>query len=269
MPIRNMNRTTGAMLSGEVAKRYGHAGLPEDSISVRFKGTAGQSFGAFLARGVSFELCGDGNDYVGKGLSGGRIAIYPDPSSQIVPEQSIIIGNTVMYGAIAGECYFRGVGGERFCVRNSGATAVVEGVGDHGCEYMTGGIVLVIGPTGRNFAAGMSGGIAYVLDERGDFERRCNAEMVDLGPVDPADLAPEGDDLSDHLRHDASRIRMLLERHVHYTNSARAKSLLKDLDGTLSKIVKVTPRDYARALNELRAEEAATAEAGALPGGDD
>ncbi len=269
MPIRNMNRTTGAMLSGEVAKRYGHAGLPEDSISVKFKGTAGQSFGAFLARGVSFELCGDGNDYVGKGLSGGRIAIYPDPGSQIVPEQSIIIGNTVMYGAIAGECYFRGVGGERFCVRNSGATAVVEGVGDHGCEYMTGGIVLVIGPTGRNFAAGMSGGIAYVLDERGDFERRCNAEMVDLGPVDPADLAPEGDDLSDHLRHDASRIRMLLERHVHYTNSARAKSLLEDLDGTLSKIVKVTPRDYARALNELRAEEAATAEVGALPGGDD
>ncbi len=269
MPIRNNNRTTGAMLSGEVAKRHGHAGLPEDTISVKFSGTAGQSFGAFLARGVSFQLCGDGNDYVGKGLSGGRIAIYPDPTSRIVPEQSIIIGNTVMYGAIAGECYFRGVAGERFCVRNSGATAVVEGVGDHGGEYMTGGIVLVIGPTGRNFAAGMSGGIAYVLDERGDFARRCNAEMVDLSGVSASDVAPDGSDLSDHLRHDASRIRMLLERQLHYTNSARAKALLADFEGTLSKIVKVTPRDYARALNEMRAEEAAAAEAGALPGGDD
>ncbi|MEC9346679.1 MAG: glutamate synthase large subunit [Pseudomonadota bacterium] len=269
MPIRNANRTTGAMLSGQVAKRYGHAGLPEDTISVKFTGTAGQSFGTFLAAGVSFELCGDANDYVGKGLSGGRIAIYPHPDSHIEPEASIIVGNTVLYGAISGEVYFRGVAGERFCVRNSGASAVVEGVGDHGCEYMTGGTVLVIGPTGRNFAAGMSGGIAYVLDEAGDFERRCNTQMVELGTVDPADLTPEGVSVSDdHLRYDASRIRMLLERHAHYTNSRRAKALLADFEGTLKKIVKVTPFDYRRALTELRAEREAAPTMAAV-GGDD
>ncbi|ANK80219.1 MAG: glutamate synthase subunit alpha [Rhizobiales bacterium NRL2] len=252
MPIKNTDRTTGAMLSGEVAKRYGHAGMPEDTISFRFTGTAGQSFGAFLARGVSFELIGDGNDYVGKGLSGGRISIYPNPKSRIEPETSIVVGNTVLYGAIAGECYFRGVAGERFGVRNSGATAVVEGVGDHGCEYMTGGVVMVIGPTGRNFAAGMSGGIAYVLDEAGDFSRRCNPEMVDLSMIDPEDVAP-GDDIGDHLQHDVSRIRELLERHAHYTNSRRARALLDDFEDTLTKFVKITPRDYARALTELRA----------------
>ncbi len=165
LPIRNVDRTTGAMLSGEIAKRYGHAGLPEDTIWVNLKGSAGQSFGAWLAKGVTLDLEGEANDYVGKGLSGGRLIVRPPKDSSIVPEHSIIVGNTVLYGAIAGECYFRGIGGERFAVRNSGAIAVVEGTGDHGCEYMTGGVVVVIGPTGRNFAAGMSGGIAYVLDE--------------------------------------------------------------------------------------------------------
>src|SRR5215467_9125989 len=168
------------MLSGEIAKRYGHEGLPDDTIHVRFTGTAGQSFGAWLARGVTFELEGDANDYVGKGLSGGRIVARPTADAGIVPEESIIVGNTVLYGAIDGECYFRGVAGERFAVRNSGAIAVIEGAGDHCCEYMTGGIVVLLGRTGRNFAAGMSGGVAYVLDEDGSFEQRCNMAMVDL-----------------------------------------------------------------------------------------
>ncbi len=165
-PIRNIDRTAGAMLSGEVAKRYGHEGLPDDTIHVSLKGTAGPELRRLARRGVTFELEGEGNDYVGKGLSGGRIIVQPAADAGIVPEESIIVGNTVLYGAIAGECYFRGVAGERFAVRNSGAVAVVEGTGDHGCEYMTGGIVVVLGQTGRNFAAGMSGGIAYVLDEK-------------------------------------------------------------------------------------------------------
>src|SRR5690606_34858577 len=189
VPIRNVDRSVGAMLSGEVARRFGHKGLRDGTISVKLTGTAGQSFGAFLARGVSFELSGDGNDYVAKGLSGGRIVIRPPEESRIVPEESIIVGNTVLYGAIEGECYFRGVAGERFAVRNSGAVAVVEGVGDHGCEYMTGGVVVVLGRTGRNFAAGMSGGVAYVLDEDNDFAARCNMAMVELEPV------PEEDDM--------------------------------------------------------------------------
>src|SRR5579864_5604926 len=191
LPIRNTDRTTGAMLSGEIAKRYGHEGLPADTIVAKFTGTAGQSFGAFLARGVTFELTGDANDYVGKGLSGGRIVVRPPAQSTIVPEESIIIGNTVLYGAIAGECYFRGVAGERFAVRNSGATVVVEGTGDHGCEYMTGGVVVVLGQTGRNFAAGMSGGIAYVIDEDNSFKTRCNMAMVELEPV------PEEEDIAE------------------------------------------------------------------------
>src|SRR5581483_1457834 len=181
--IRNTDRTAGAMLSGQVAKRYGHDGLPEDTITVKFKGTAGQSFGAWLAQGVTFELEGDANDYVGKGLSGGKIIIRPPADAGFVPEESIIVGNTVLYGAIAGECYFRGVAGERFAVRNSGAVAVIEGAGDHCCEYMTGGVVIVLGQTGRNFAAGMSGGIAYVFDGDGSFEKRCNMAMVELEPV--------------------------------------------------------------------------------------
>jgi glutamate synthase (NADPH/NADH) large chain len=183
--IHNTDRSAGAMLSGVVAKTYGHTGLPHDTIHVSLKGTAGQAFGAWLARGVTFDLEGEGNDYVGKGLSGGRIIVKPPKNSGIVPEESIIVGNTVMYGAIEGECYFRGVAGERFAVRNSGAVAVVEGAGDHGCEYMTGGIVVVLGKTGRNFAAGMSGGVAYVLDEDGTFEKRCNMAMVELEPVLP------------------------------------------------------------------------------------
>ncbi|HYU11238.1 MAG TPA: glutamate synthase-related protein, partial [Stellaceae bacterium] len=183
-PIRNTDRTTGAMLSGEIAKIYGHEGLPDDTIHVKFKGTAGQSFGAWLARGVTFELEGETNDYTGKGLSGGRLIVYPPrEATRIVPEESIIVGNTVLYGAIEGECYFRGIAGERFAVRNSGAIAVIEGAGDHCCEYMTGGVVVVLGYTGRNFAAGMSGGIAYVLDEDGTFARRCNLSMVELEPV--------------------------------------------------------------------------------------
>ncbi len=183
MEINNTDRSAGAMLSGNVAKIYGHAGLPHDTIQVNFKGTAGQAFGAWLARGITFELEGEGNDYVGKGLSGGRIIVKPPRNSGIVPEESIIVGNTVMYGAIEGECYFRGIAGERFAVRNSGAVAVVEGAGDHCCEYMTGGIVVVLGKTGRNFAAGMSGGVAYVLDETGDFQKLCNMAMVELEPV--------------------------------------------------------------------------------------
>ena len=270
MPIHNIDRTTGAMLSGEVAKRHGHAGLPEDTISVTFRGTAGQSFGAFLANGVSFELIGDANDYTGKGLCGGRLVVYPPEESGIVPEESIVIGNTVLYGAIAGECYFRGVAGERFAVRNSGAVAVVEGVGDHGCEYMTGGVVVCLGHTGRNFAAGMSGGIAYVLDERGDFEQRCNLAMVDLEPVRAEDetlerLAHQGGDLEAHglvdvmrdmTRFDAERLRQLIEQHIHYTNSARAKKILEFWDFYLPQFVKVMPVDYRRALEEMELAQA-------------
>ena len=202
--IKNYNRTVGALLSGRVAERYGHAGLPDDTIHIKAKGTGGQSFGAWVAKGVTIELEGEGNDYVGKGLSGGRLIVYPPADSAMErAEDNIIVGNTVLYGAISGECFFRGVAGERFCVRNSGATAVVEGVGDHGCEYMTGGIAVVLGPTGRNFAAGMSGGIAYVLNGDGTFEDRCNLSMVELQPITTEDAALEtmdhqGGDLENH-----------------------------------------------------------------------
>src|SRR5437870_300580 len=189
--IRNTDRAAGAMLSGEIAKHYGHTGLPDDTIHVKLTGTAGQSFGAWLARGVTLELEGEANDYVGKGLSGGRIIVRPPADTGIVPEESIIVGNTVLYGAIAGECYFRGIAGERFAVRNSGAIAVIEGAGDHCCEYMTGGIVVVLGRTGRNFAAGMSGGIAYVLDDKGTFATRCNMAMVELEPMPAEEEASE------------------------------------------------------------------------------
>ncbi|MCC0057192.1 MAG: glutamate synthase large subunit [Rhodobiaceae bacterium] len=278
LPIRSVNRSAGAMLSGEVAKKYGHAGLPEDSIYIKLKGTAGQSFGAWLAHGVTLELEGEGNDYVGKGLSGGRIVIYPPKESAIVPEDSIIVGNTVLYGAINGECYFRGVAGERFAVRNSGAIAVVEGTGDHGCEYMTGGIVVVIGRTGRNFAAGMSGGIAYVLDEDGTFETRCNLSMVDLEPVaeeeelnqrlhhQGGDLASHGrvDVMSDMTRFDAERLHQLIENHQRYTGSARAAHILANWDDYKAKFRKVMPVEYRRALNELmqREDQQALAAAG-------
>src|SRR5581483_6289201 len=191
--IRNVDRTVGAMLSGEVAKRHGHAGLPEDTISVKFTGNAGQSFGAFLARGVSLELTGDANDYVGKGLSGGRVVVRHPAGTPRDPTKNIIVGNTVLYGAIAGEAYFEGVAGERFAVRNSGAVCVVEGTGDHGCEYMTGGVVAVLGATGRNFAAGMSGGIAYVYDPDGRFNELCNTAMVDLEAVAAAEAEAADD----------------------------------------------------------------------------
>jgi glutamate synthase (NADPH/NADH) large chain len=267
MPIRNTDRTTGAMLSGEIAKRYGHDGLPHDTIVAQFAGTAGQSFGAFLARGVTFELEGDANDYVGKGLSGGRIVVRPPAHSSVIPEQSIIIGNTVLYGAIEGECYFRGVAGERFAVRNSGAVAVIEGAGDHCCEYMTGGVVVVLGRTGRNFAAGMSGGIAYVLDDEGTFASRCNLAMVELEPMPgeedinarvfhhARDLEAHGlvDVMSDLSSFDAHRLHHLITRHAHFTGSALASQILAEWKTFYPKFRKVMPVEYRRALNEMKA----------------
>ncbi|RIY02555.1 glutamate synthase large subunit [Aureimonas flava] len=264
-PIGNADRSAGAMLSGEVAKRFGHKGLADDTIRVKLSGTAGQSFGAFLAKGVTFDLVGDGNDYVGKGLSGGKLIVRPRPETRIVPEESIIVGNTVLYGAIAGECYFRGVAGERFAVRNSGAIAVVEGVGDHGCEYMTGGVVVILGHTGRNFAAGMSGGIAYVYDPEGNFAKRCNMAMVELEPV------PEEDDLLEKLHHhggdlqhkgrvdvssnmtghDDERLYRLISNHLKYTGSSRAKEMLEHWETYRPKFVKVMPVEYRRALLEM------------------
>jgi glutamate synthase (NADPH) large chain len=266
--IRNKDRSFGTMLSGEVAKRYGHAGLPEDTIVIKAKGTSGQSLGAWLARGVAIELAGEGNDYVGKGLSGGRIVIYPPAESDIVAEDNIIVGNTVLFGAVEGECYFRGIGGERFGVRNSGAVAVVEGVGDHGCEYMTGGTIVVLGSTGRNFAAGMSGGIAYVLDEDGSFDKRCNMAQVALEPVASEAEALEalehqGPDLETHgrvdIRHsldqdDKRILRELIHRHIHYTDSAVGKRILAEWDRYLPRFVKVMPVEYRRALQEMEAE---------------
>ncbi|MBN9570731.1 MAG: hypothetical protein J0H30_06675 [Alphaproteobacteria bacterium] len=274
--IRNVHRTVGAMLSGEIARRYGHAGLAEDTIHIRFDGTAGQSFGAFLAHGVSFELVGDANDYVGKGLSGGRVVVRQPAGIARDPTRNIIIGNTVLYGAIAGEAHFEGVACERFAVRNSGAVAVVEGTGDHGCEYMTGGVVVVLGRTGRNFAAGMSGGIAYVYDGDGDFEKLCNTAMVSLSRISPVEDA--GDDegrpraaapgvqdngMGDPLRFDAERLRILVERHARLTGSARAKALLADWPAALSRFVKVLPNDFARALAEKKSPRASSAVAAA------
>ncbi|RUZ96887.1 glutamate synthase-related protein, partial [Mesorhizobium sp. M7A.F.Ca.US.001.02.1.1] len=263
--IRNVDRSAGAMLSGEVAKRFKHKGLREDTISVKLTGTAGQSFGAFLARGISFELVGAGNDYVGKGLSGGRIVIRPPEEAKIVAAESIIVGNTVLYGATEGEAYFAGVAGERFAVRNSGVAAVVEGVGDHGCEYMTGGIVVVIGKTGRNFAAGMSGGVAYVLDEAGDFAERCNMAMVELEPVPEEDdlmerLLHHGGDLDhkgrvdvsgDMTSHDEERLYQLISNHVHYTGSVRGREILDDWATFRPKFRKIMPVEYRRALIEM------------------
>jgi glutamate synthase (NADPH/NADH) large chain len=256
MPIRNINRTVGTMLSHEVVKRYGHEGLPDGTIHVRFAGSAGQSFGAFLAKGIMLELIGDTNDYCGKGLSGGRISVQPSPKFRGDPAQNIITGNVVLYGAICGEAYFRGVAGERFAVRNSGAQAVVEGVGDHGCEYMTGGTVAVLGATGRNFAAGMSGGIAYVLDEDGSFESRCNTAMVKLEPV-LAEAEQEAR-LERGLWHmglaDETLLKRLLEHHVRYTASARARRILDNWAEYRAKFVKVFPNEYRRALGELAAK---------------
>jgi glutamate synthase (NADPH) large chain len=233
LPIRNVNRTVGTILGYEVTKRYGAEGLPEDTIRIHFNGSAGQSFGAFMPKGITFTLEGDANDYVGKGLSGGKVAVFPSRQSTFVAEENILIGNVALYGATAGEAYFRGVAGERFAVRNSGASAVVEGVGDHGCEYMTGGRVVIIGSTGRNFAAGMSGGLAFVLDVKGDFRGRCNTEMVEIETLS-AD--------------DAAEVKELLKRHVHYTSSTVAQKLLANWNATQQKFVKVIPKDYKRVL---------------------
>ena len=238
LPIRNSNRTVGAMLSGEISRRYGEEGLPEDTIKVHFKGSAGQSFSAFLAQGVSFTLEGDSNDYFAKGLSGGRLIVYPAVNSTFVPEENIIIGNVALYGATRGKAFIRGIAGERFAVRNSGAHTVVEGVGDHGCEYMTGGIVVVLGKTGRNFAAGMSGGFAYIFDEDRTFSTRCNKEMVDLEPVvDESEL---------------SYLRQLVQEHFDCTGSSNAERILKAWDQMASMFVKIFPRDYRRVLEERK-----------------
>jgi len=237
LAISNINRTAGAMLSGEVCRRFGESGLPENTISCKFKGIAGQSFGAFLAKGVFFELEGMANDYVGKGISGGKIAIYPERTSDYQPDKNIIIGNTAFYGAINGEAYIRGVAGERFCIRNSGLNAVVEGVGDHACEYMTGGRVVVLGQTGRNFAAGMSGGIAYCLDETGDLKKKCNMDMVALERLDLQDSAT---------------VRNLLSNHYHYARSQKAKKLLEDFEKATHLFVKVMPLEYKRILEKSK-----------------
>jgi len=255
MPIRNGNRTVGTMLSHEIARRYGHEGLPDGTIHARFAGSAGQSFGAFLAKGVTLDLIGDTNDYCGKGLSGGRIIVSPSPKFRGDPTENIITGNVVLYGAIAGEAYFRGVAGERFAVRNSGATAVVEGVGDHGCEYMTGGTVAVLGVTGRNFAAGMSGGIAYVLDFNGEFVKRCNTAMVDLEPI-LAESEQQGK-VSRELWHkgeaDEVILRDMVERHAKLTNSRRAREILEKWTDYRARFIKIFPKEYRRALGELAA----------------
>ncbi|MCS6997038.1 MAG: glutamate synthase large subunit [Casimicrobiaceae bacterium] len=270
-PITNRNRSVGAMLSNAVVTRYTHAGLPEDTIHVRFKGVAGQSFGAFLARGITFELEGVTNDYTGKGLSGGRIIVYPDARCPAKPEENIVVGNTVLYGAIEGEVFFRGVAGERFCVRNSGATAVVEGTGDHGCEYMTGGTVVVLGPTGRNFAAGMSGGIAYVYDPQGRFRERCNLAMVALEPLlsEIEQIGVEQELIAQgkgRVRHrdqsDEALVKSLIERHLRYTGSTVALAILDDWERARKHFIKVFPHEYKRALTELYAQrlrESATA----------
>ena len=257
-PVKNRNRTIGTMLSGEVARRYGHEGLPDDTIHIQLQGTAGQSAGAFLAHGITLDLVGEANDYVGKGLSGGRIIVRPNTEFRGRAVDNIIVGNTVLYGAIAGEAYFNGVAGERFAVRNSGAVAVVEGSGDHGCEYMTGGTVVVLGSTGRNFAAGMSGGIAYVYDSDGDFEKKCNTTMCVLQPVaaeSEQEKTPKQGWHSERrggLREtDEAILKRLVERHFKFTGSTRARNILDDWNNERAKFVKVFPTEYKRALGEL------------------
>jgi glutamate synthase domain-containing protein 3 len=246
LPVLNINRVVGTMLSNEVAKRWKEEMLPEDTINIKLTGSAGQSLGAWLAKGITIAVEGDANDYVGKGLSGGRVIVYPDAKATFPAEDNIILGNVALYGATSGEAFFRGMAGERFCVRNSGVSTVVEGVGDHGCEYMTGGRVVVLGATGRNFAAGMSGGVAYILDEKGDFATRCNKQMVGLEKPDA---------------NDAAELRGLIERHAELTGSLKAKKLLANWDASLAKFVKVMPKDYKRVLQAI-----ATAEAKGLSG---
>ena len=243
LPISNRNRTVGTTLSYEIAKRHGVEALPDDTITINFNGSAGQSFSAFLAKGVTMRVHGDANDYFAKGLSGGKVIIAPPPESAFTPEENIIVGNVVLYGATGGKAFIRGVAGERFAVRNSGAETVVEGVGDHGCEYMTRGKVVVLGPTGRNFAAGMSGGEAFVFDEHGKFADLCNHEMVGLEDVEDPD--------------DISGLRSLIEEHYEQTGSANARRVLDDWDAMLAKFIKVMPYDYKRILMERAAAVAA------------
>jgi glutamate synthase domain-containing protein 3 len=240
-PVTNTMRTVGGMLSGEVARRYGNAGLPDGTVRIDFHGVGGQSFGAWLAHGLTFTLEGATNDYVGKGLSGGRLAVFPSRVAAYNPARNVAVGNVALYGATAGEAYFQGFAGERFAVRNSGAHAVVEGVGDHGCEYMTGGLVVVLGETGRNFAAGMSGGIAFVLDEEDRFERLCNRDMVGLEALESEE--------------DLELLRGMVERHLGWTGSERARRVLEDWDELLPKFVKVMPNDLKRVLREQQEAE--------------
>jgi len=239
------------MLSGELVRRFGEEGLPENTINFKFTGVAGQSFGAWLAKGITFELEGMTNDYVGKGISGGRIIIYPDKKAGYKAEDNIIIGNTTFYGAIAGEAFIRGVAGERFCIRNSGLSAVVEGVGDHGCEYMTGGRVVVLGRTGRNFAAGMTGGIAYVYDEYAELADKCNLEMVELEELKPADK---------------TLVKKLLQEHFNYTRSIVAKEILDDFNAKIRRFVKVMPVEYRRVLEERAMDEGELESMGVIHG---
>ena len=235
--IINTDRTVGSILSNEISKKYRSAGLPDDTIHFKFTGTAGQSFGAFNTKGITLELEGDANDYFGKGLSGARLVVYPAKEATFVPEENIIIGNVAFYGATSGEAFIRGKAGERFAVRNSGVNAVTEGVGDHGCEYMTGGRVVILGDTGRNFAAGMSGGIAYIYDVKGNFINNCNTEMVDLDKVSDEDV---------------SELQNLIQKHFDHTGSTVAKFVLNDLENQLKNFVKVFPRDYKKVLLERK-----------------
>ncbi len=238
LPVRNVNRVVGTITGSEITRKWGAKGLPEDTVRIHFRGSAGQSFGAFMPTGMSFRLEGDANDYVGKGLSGGKLIIHPPAGSTFVPEENIIVGNVALYGATSGEAFIRGMAGERFAVRNSGVNAVVEAVGDHGCEYMTGGRVVVLGPTGRNFGAGMSGGIAYVLDERGDFPAQVNRQMVNLETLDD----PE----------EADAVRAMIARHQEYTGSSRARAVLANWPAMCKRFVKVIPKDYQRVLAGIR-----------------
>jgi glutamate synthase domain-containing protein 3 len=241
MPIRNVHRSVGATLSGEIARRYGMEGLPPDTVTLSLTGSAGQSLGAFLAAGVTIRVEGDANDYVGKGLSGGKIVVVPPSEAGFDPTANIIVGNVVLYGAIRGEAYIYGLAGERFAIRNSGAKTVVEGIGDHGCEYMTGGVVVVLGTTGYNFAAGMTGGVAYVYNESGVFDTRCNLDTVDLESV--------------WTEADQKELRTLLENYVEYTGSSRAGKILDDWEACLPFFVKVMPIDYRKSLERMRLQE--------------
>jgi len=241
VPIQNINRTVGTIVASELTKKYGGDGLPEDTVRLHFNGSAGQSFGAFVPGFMTLILEGDSNDYLGKGLSGGKIIVYPQKGSTFVPEENIIIGNVAFYGATGGEAYIRGMAGERFCVRNSGVHAVVEGVGDHCCEYMTGGRVVVLGETGRNFAAGMSGGVAYVLDGKGDFSIQCNQDMVDIEVLDDENI---------------KEVKGMITRHVEYTNSSVGKKVLANWSKKYAdKFVKVMPKDYKRMLDAIKKVE--------------